>query len=313
MIIVPKYRDLIVPVKARSSARGFFKIEARDEHTGKTRVLADWFPNLLTTLGADLLGSTTPFSTCAVGSGNTAPTIADTALQSLVGSTTSINSGFPQYSAQSGSPYYGSTTFQYNFPAGTAAGNLAEVGVGSTATSLLSRALILDGGGSPTTITVLSSESLYVTYQFNHYVPTTDITGTIVIGGTSYGYTLRASNATQANDWAVVNGDKGGLYSAYVTNGALGAVTSAPSGSQSFSSGIANNSYSNGSHLMSGTATWDLTHGNLAGGVTCANAVFGISSGSRGSYQIQFGAAIPKDSSHVLTLEFSSGWTINSP
>lgn len=314
LIYVPKHRDIVVSVSTRIGVQGFYKIEAV-KPDGRRRVLADWFPNLITTLGSDLLGNAAPLGTCCVGSGNTAPALANTALQTLVASTTTVNAGFPTVSASSVSPYFGMTTTQYNFAAGVATGNLSEVGVGSAATSLLSRALILDGGGVPTTITVLANEALYVTYQLKQYVPLTDVTGTVTIAGVNYNYTLRAANATSANNWAYANGDRGGLAGANVlsvSNGAIQAITSGISGAPSQASSVANDAYVNGSHAMSGTATWGLSQGNVAGGITAAQVAFGAL-GSRGSYQIGFATPIPKDSSHVLTLSFSSSWAINTP
>lgn len=309
MILLPKYKDIIIPARAKIGLAGRYKIEAVGAD-GRRRVLADWFPNLITTLGADLLGNGSPLNVCAVGSGNTAPALTDTALQTLVGSTSSIQS--TTRAAAGSSPYFGSTTIIYNFVAGTATGNLAEVGVGATSTSLFSRALILDGGGSPTTITVLSTEALFVTYQLNQYVPLVDVTGTINISGTNYNYTLRGAEATSAN-WGYLNGDRGGLSTVFVFNGAIGAITGDPSGSSAGGGSIVNDAYSNGSHTLSGTVTYGIGSGNLAGGISAAEIFFGSAQSSRGTYQIGFATPIPKDSSHVLTLSFSSSWAINTP
>ncbi len=314
MIIVPRHRDLILPISVSRGVRGYFKIEAECKFTGKRRVLADWFPNLITTLGADLLGGNGCFNICAVGSGNTAPALANTALQTLVAQTTTINSGYPTYAVQSSAPYFGSTVFQYGFAAGVATGNLSEVGVGNTATSLFSRALILDGGGSPTTITVLSTEALYVTYQLNQYSQAADSTGTLTLNGTNYGYTLRASYANNAGYWAIRNNDSIGIYQSFVADGAFASVTGAPAGNQAYATSYSNPGYSNGSYSIGGTATWGLAAANFAGGLVNSVWVsFGVNNQSRGAYQIGFGTGVPKDSSHVLTLTLSTSWAINTP
>lgn len=316
IIIIPKYKDLWLPVSARTSARGRFKIEAVDKFSGKKRVLADWFDNLITTNGADLLGTATGFlNTCAVGSGNASPTLADTALQTLVSSTTTTT-GAPTYSNSGSAPWFSSTTTQYDFPAGTATGNLSEVGVGVTATNLFSRALILDGMGSPTTITVLSSEALYVTYQVNQYAPTTDVTGTVVIAGVTYSYTLRASQANNAGSWALQNSASAAIITPpVVSNGSIGSVTGSISGigASPNATSVANNTYSPGSFTNSGTATWGLTQGNAVGGVSAIEVSWGDSVATRGVYQIGVSPSIPKDASHIMTLSFSLAWAINSP
>lgn len=318
LIYVPK-REIIVPIKAALGMRGRYKIEAVNMTDGRRRVLADWFPNLITTNGADLLGGGNPLTYCSVGSGNRAPALTDTALQSLIATTGTNGPLGIQYGNPGSAPWYGSTTVQYAFAQGAATGNLSEVGVGAgnTGLNLFSRALILDGGGSPTTITVLSTEALYVTYQLNQYSPSADVTGNITIAGVVYAYTLRASLASSTN-WAYRNGDAGGVEQVTIYNGAIGTVTGSPSGTQATSTGIVNNSYSTGSFTLSGTASFGLTTGNFGGnGVTAAQVYFGTFQGTRGAYQVSFnaggGVGIPKDGSHNLTLSFSTSWVINSP
>lgn len=315
MIYVPKFKDILLPLTTQPKVAGFYKIEAV-QADGRRRLLADWFPNLITNIGLDQLGSTAVdiFGTCVVGSGNATPAFTDTALQAIVGSTTTQNS--QTRTAAASSPYFGTTTIVYNFAMGTATGNLSEVGLGPTSTTLFSRALILDGSGNPTTITVLSSESLFVTYQLNQFIPLADVTGSITIAGTSYSYTLRACNATVSNFWAIQSIDGGGLYthgsgnSQAVSNGVLGSITSGGiTGSLSGPSSQVNNAYSSGSFTMSGSNVYGLASGNFGGGgVTAAQCQFGSANGSRGTYQIGFGSGIPKDGSHILTLSFSTTW-----
>lgn len=314
MILIPRHRDIIVPLKTQSArVRGFYKFEAVRQD-GSRRLLADWFPNILTNSGADYLGISQfsgPLTYCAVGSGNSTPVVTDTTLDTFVAATTTTNS--TTHTAASSSPYFGTTTIQYNFPIGTATGNLSEVGVGpenssSARLNLFSRALILDGMGNPTTITVLSSEALYVTFQINQYVPLSDVTGNVTISGTSYAYTLRAYFATSTT-WAYQNDDAPTLNLAAAYNGAIGSITSSgPSGTAS-SGTVSSNSYSNGSSTLTGTITWGLAAGNLAGGISAISFTAGT---SRGSYQIGFSPAIPKTSSQVLTLDVGTSWAINS-
>jgi hypothetical protein len=315
MILIPKYRDLIIPVETKTRLQGRYKIEAVGQD-GRRRLLADWFPNLITNLGADQLGASfgNPVLFCSVGSGNATPLVTDTTLQSFVGSTSLTISS--SRTAQPAPPYFGTLTKVFNFPAGTATGNLSEVGIGpvTSGLSLFSRALILDGSLAPTTITVLSTEALYVTYQLNQYVPTVDVTGIVNIGGINYNYTLRASNATNANNWAFFQGgDPPGISSAGIYSGVIGAITAAgPSGTSAGADSNINDAYSNGSYTLTGTSTWNIATGNF-GGVTAAAVNFGTSAISRGSYQVGFGTTIPKDSSHVLTLSFRNSWLINTP
>lgn len=283
--------------------RGRFTIET--QAPGQKRRLRASFPNLITNNGLDQICSNSNYSlTCAVGSGNATPVVTNTALQSLVGSTSTLFSS--SRSVQSSPPYFGTLTNTYNFPAGTATGNLAEVGVGPNATSLISRALILDGGGSPTTITVLSSEALYVTYQLEQVVPTSDVTGTVSISGTSYGYTLRGASAT-GGVWELTNEEPSlSQFTAY--NGAIGAVTGTPTGSSSSADSVSTASYTTGSYTLDYTAGFSLTAGNLSGGISALYFSLGPSN-TRGAFQIGLGTAIPKTGSNVLTLNLSTTWS----
>lgn len=317
-IWVPKVKIIEATFEPKTRIAGYYKLQVI-RPDGSVRVDTGWFPNLITNIGLDQYDSSGFFSTCAVGSGNTAPAFTDTQLVSLVASTTNTVGSTTQ-AAQSSSPYFGTTTKSWAFVAGTATGNLSEVGIGVDATHLFSRALILDGGGSPTTITILSTEQLNVTYQLGSYVPLTDLTGTITLNAISYSYTLRAANATSAARWAYVPQDassitglggpfSGNFFSTTVTNGSIGAITGQPSGTSNSCDSATASSYTNGSFTRAGTSTWSINTGNLSGGVTAATVGFGQSNASRGQYQVSFSPAIPKDNTHVLTLNWSNSWT----
>lgn len=315
MILVPKSREIEIPIR-RGGMRGWYKIEAGDRF-GPRRVLADWFPNLITTLGRDLFGSKKNgqgfgagcATGCFVGTGNTAPAVTDTALQTLLASTTTVHAQSNPGNSSS-APYYGANLIQYQFAQGAAAGNLSEVGVGTASNSLFSRALILDGGGSPTTITVLSNEYLYVSYQLNLYNPTADVTGNVTIGGVVYAYVLRAETAG-AGDWNAVNltNDGGQLFGGRAFNGAIGTILGSPTGSNSDADTITPGTYSAGSYQQTGSLQWGLSAGNLSGGITVVDMRFiGVA-----NYQLSFSPAIPKDSSHILVLNVGHTWLNNSP
>lgn len=157
------------------------------------------FPNLITNAGLNAIGvnAGNPIETGQVGSGNNAPAFSDTQLQSRIAYTSNRPSGIGGASGISG----GAEPFAYvrtvwRFVDGQAAGNIQEVGVGQVVTNpatdpLFSRALVLDAAGDPTSITVLSDETLDLFYEFRIYLPTTDVTGSIVLEGVSYDYTIR--------------------------------------------------------------------------------------------------------------------------
>lgn len=290
---------------------GRYKLEAiRLDSDGKEisrRTLADWFPNLIVDQGLDRFGASgTLFSHCRVGTGNTAPANTDTSLVSQVWETSTINATSGTTTASS--PYYSSRVNTYRFAAAPSNQNLSEIGVGwaDVGGTLFSRALILDGGGSPTTITVLTGEILDATYEFRVYSPTTDVSGSISISSVSYSYTLRAALASTNNTpgWPAtasvgqgVSISSNGLTNS-VYSGAIGAVTGTPAGTiGTGASSVSNSAYSNGSYYRDATLTYDLSSGNLVGGFRSMLFVFTLF-----CFQIEFSPNIPKTNTSQFTL-----------
>lgn len=329
IIHVPKYTEyeVNVPTAPVMGLQGFYKLEALKDD-GRVRPLTDWFPNIITNKGIDIYGvDNIPVGICVVGTGNATPLVTDVSLQTQLALVS--NNVARSHSAVGSSPYYTSMVHTHQFGFGAATGNLSEVGIGTGATSLFSRALILDGGGTPTTITVLSNEALSVTYELRQYVPLTDVTGTINIGGVNYNYTLRASSATNPDvwgwEWNPGNSVNVGPASASspnfaVTsyNGSIGAITSGPGGSQNTSGSPTNSTYSNGTGYYDTQWNWAIGDANfgVGDGIKSIRWQCGYQSfiGSaavgrgRGAYQIDFGAKIPKDNTKILQLGIRHAW-----
>lgn len=292
----------MITMQHETQCAGWFKIEAI-RPDGTRRVLADWFPNLILNGGLDRMGENADYlNWCQVGSGSTAPVATQTALVNRIAGTNTMQNTVN--GAQASAPYYGWYRRTYRFAQGVAAGNLSEVGVGWAASgSLFSRALILDGGGSPTTITVLSDEVLDVTYELRRYPGTVDLTGTVVLGGVTHNWVSRAAGVT--NSWAWAGVSAMALDSAWAYNGDIGAVTTiSPSGTQGTLS-TTPLAYSSGSYRCASTVSAGLNDSNLVGGVRSIGiySYHGI-----GRYQIQFDPAIPKDNTKVLSLTIQHTW-----
>lgn len=282
---------------------GFFKFQATNAETGQSRVLADWFPNLITDQGLNQIGIGVQIDRCVVGSSSTPPSFTDSSLASFVAATTN-NIGNSTIMASS-PPYYGANRRTYRFAMGAAAGNLSEVGMGWANNQLFSRALILDSGGNPTTITVLENEFLDVTYELRLYAPDTDEVGQFTLDGNLYDYTLRAARVTDPQYWGMFNGSQAAIfydYGATCYSGDIGVVTSSPSGI-SHSALPGHFGYSNGSLTRSATASWGLTEANFGTGVRSL-----LLRGYMGSYQIRFTPVIPKDATRTLRLDFATSW-----
>lgn len=292
---------------------GYFNLVVRDSKTLKIKRETGFFKNIITDYGLNRLGSGGIFNGCSVGSGTSTPSATDTQLQSQIARTTTILAASTVMS--SGAPYYTARVYTYRFPEGAAAGNLSEVGINAaTATpfQLWSRALIVDGSGNPTTITVFSNEVLDVVYECRVYAMESDVTGgPITLLGTQYNWTLRARGVT--SDFAtsfLANGTQSSSGSTAYT-GAIGPVTAAnPSGSVAGASTIpVLAAYSNNSYKRQLTITWTIAQGNSGGiqsiAVDCISGV-----GPR--FQIGFDKSFPKGPTNTLSVVFEYSWARRS-
>lgn len=312
MIIIPKKNFLEAELSANTGLSGRFMLtKYKADSNGQpiadsAVVVADWFDNIITNQGLNRIGTNSDWlDAVQVGSGTATPQATDTGLQTFVAGT-STNQSFA-FSAQSTPPYFATFTRTRRFAVGAAAGNLSEVGVGwaTTGSTLFSRALILDGSGNPTTITVLADEVLDVTYQLRTYPPANDVSGSITVTGVgTIATTTRAAFVTSTT-WAS-DGTVGGIHNPSIFSGSIGAITDSPSGSSSQVSAT-NNTYSNNSLQMTASATWGLNNGNFS--VNSLLFRLGANdSNQMGVMQVGFGTPIPKTSSNTLTLNFTHTW-----
>lgn len=285
------------------------KVDAQgNEIPGTRRQPLPPFRNLITNAGLNRMATADDWlSICQVGTSSASPLPTDTALGARKASSSDAISR--RTAAQSSAPYYCSNTATFRFSAGSATGNLTEVGVGWASTGgLFSRALIVDTAGAPTTLTVLADEVLDVTYQFRAYPPLIDKTGVITLAGDNYEWVGRACNVSfvsASEGWtapeAALLSTVGAGGIAY--NGTIGAITTFPSGSPAHGATSANLPYSNDSFTREGTLTFGLTQGNLSGGIGAVHYKQGM-----GAYQIGFTPNIPKDGTKVLTLTVRTTW-----
>ena len=262
------------------------------------RIVTDWFPNLITDGGLDILATRSfgsASSYCQVGSGNTTPAFTDSDLASYVayvGGTSAYSLDMPLL--------YQQCDRTYSFGLGVAAGNLSEIGVGwGTSTNLFSRALILDSEGSPTTITVLSDEYLTVIYSYRMYGLLADTTGSVTFTGNlagTYGWTLRHSTF----DTRLVTQDMLYITSTYCYNGPMAIIGSVPSGYSSC--GYTSVGYVAGTHTSSMTVTASVTQGNLSGGIKSIAFYLGT------RWQVEFDTPIPKTDQDSLSITFEMTW-----
>jgi len=164
--------------------------------------------NLLTNYGmnqfATAAAGTHLFDYCRVGTGSTTPDFTDLVLATHRAASHSVPATGDALVIRRNIatlPYYYECDVRRSFAAGTADGNLTEIGmsVASTGSTLCSRALITDIYDAPATLVVAADEILEVTYTWRVYIPTTDVTGTTSIKSTSYDWTMRPCGIHQSN------------------------------------------------------------------------------------------------------------------
>lgn len=295
-----------------------------------SRDVAD-FPNLITDYGLNYFGSNSGAAAyCQVGTGTTTPTFGDTALVARVASSNTEDSSNRSQQIVVGPPRFASAVSMRRFAAGTpgiAGAALAEVGFGNVAVgNLWNRALIRDGGGSPTTITIAADEILDVYLETRLYIPTGDGTPQVLnLGGVDYTFTRRVIR--NSNMRSIGGSTEGwGLHNAPssmtqpLLGGGTGFGTGAQRGSSAYNGAITtengvepsgtadgaaatNSSYVNGTYQKDGSLIWDITRGNLAGGISAMTVTTQMS-----AWQYSISPPIPKTSSQSLSINVRQTW-----
>lgn len=280
-------------------------ISGKDVVTGEV----PWFNNLILNQGLNLMASNDNYLTwCHVGTGTTAEVVGNTALETFLAATQSTQSSTA--SAQGSAPYYGKRTTVKRFAEGAAEGNVSEVGFGIQAATgnLFTRALVKDGGGSPTTISVQNDEWLDVSYELRLYPDHLTLYEVSVDG---YALDVLASQVTNVTYWGLPIGEDVGFSASVAQRGwchpstaVLGPVTGIPTGSglDSFTTGSVGG-YSGGSYSRNISYNVGLSDGNVSGGIGAMQFFSTL-----GAYQILFSPVIAKDATKVLDIVLNYAW-----
>lgn len=265
----------------------------------------DWFDNIITNQGLDILGEDTYLRYCRVGTGSATPVATDESLQSSIAVTDTILSTSDTFSAVS--PYYSAVIRTFRFGVGVAAGNLTEVGIfqSSATDSCGSRALIVDGMGDPITLTVLSNEILDVVYELRTYMMEVDGTGVVTLDSVDYDWTARSALAAGGSQYGLTLFGAAALsYRAYPATGAIAAVTSSPTGTSGFQT-MTPLSYSPGDYYLDYTSTWGVDDDNFGWNsivTTSGSGAFGP------LFQVGFDPTFDKTNTKIVTLAFRLSW-----
>ena len=312
---------MIPMIELKSELEGIIKLEIiKEDGTLKQgKALNIPFKNLITNIGLDYLSSGNTIGAacqyCKVGTGSTAPSVNDTSLVSQAGSIspTGTQTDSVQTSVE---PYYSQHKTVYTFSIGAVAGNLTEIGFFSASSggTMWSRALIKDSGGNPTTLTLLATEQLKVTYTVRRYIPAS-LTGSFTLNtngtNSTVNYTITPANITNPSTvWQAgrCSTSSSTFLYAYETN-TLGPITSNPSGLPSNRLSLTAGSYTSGSFQRDFTITIPTSTANFTTGV--GSLLFWNyieSSISTYGYQCSFSPNIMKTSSQTLAIGIRLSW-----
>ena len=313
--IIEPSRELIV----RNEVSGqFIATLWNPEHGVKMEVAT---PNLVLNSGMDRLatGSASPeaIAYCQVGTSSAAVDATQSALSSWLASSNTLQ-GSTTDTYVVGPPDYTQRIKTFRFGAGVGTGNLAEVGVGwsSSGSSLFSRALFLDGGGSPIVIPKTSIDILDISYVMRVYPMGSDVTGTLTISGTSYDYTIRAasvSNVTGPHSPEAYslgysyNQDSRSTYQAPAVTTDLVSRTSSiyyvSDADPWVSNSQARAAYTSGNFYRDVTSVWGIDRANFSIKRVGFGQVWGHS-----AYQCAFASPIVKNNTQSLSLTFRQSW-----
>lgn len=286
-----------------------------------------FFDNLITNTGMNRIGDVTTNATngiaafntlCGrfvVGSGSAVPQFTDTALQNPV-AFASANPVLDKESSNYERGWY-EITVRHQFGQGQAAGNLSEIGIQHTSTSgpLWSRALILDGAGNPTTITVLPDDFLTCYYTLRIMIPKEDAVFNIdvdydedgIVPTVVTGRPLGANDSSTSSGWGLqtaATSTAGYAYLQFYTGGLAAPTANAPLGSTAASSTSTFSTvpYVTNSFERYVTRTNGLNEHNSQELRTArVNALMG-------AWQIEFNPPLQKNNTQTMQLTFGYSW-----
>jgi len=303
----------------------FRLVTSKDAECKQVTEDTGFFDNLITNTGMNRVGEVTTNSNntsssfpmlCGrfvVGSGSAEPQFTDTALQNPV----AFAPGEPVLDNESSSYVRGwyEITVRYQFGKGQAAGNLSEIGIQHTSASgpLWSRALILDGQGSPTTITVLPTDFLTCYYTLRIMIPQQDVVFNIdvdydvdgIVPTVVTGRPLNANNSSPQSGWGLQTASTSSWAGLQFFTGSLATPTALnPLGS---SVGGQTLTFSNVPYVTDSferyvTRTNGLNEHNSQELRTARLAAL------MGYWQIEFNPPLQKDNTQTMQVTFGYSW-----
>lgn len=292
-------------VVVHNAVGGRFKFVIRDGESLRVKRRTPWMKNMILDAGLNRLGTGSIADWCQVGTSSSGVSAGQTALVARIAATIDTNA----YS-QGANPtpvYYNWHRRVYRFAVGVAAGNISEVGVGwASSGSLWSRALTVNSGGVPTTITVLPTEVLDVVYELRVEMNVIDVPVSMMIGGIMRSCIVRPANVTApVEPYVFGRGPYSGMVYAFgsVFTGGIAAVTAQPTGELGIPGATHSYlAYSNNSLQRVMRSVYPLSSSPVAIQST-------LHTTNLGDFQISYSPSIVKGTTETLTLDFLASWS----
>lgn len=270
----------------KTAFSGRFRLEVRNAYTHQLTKVRE-FNNTITNAGLDSYGNNVAgnLGRCWIGTGTTTPTINDTVLaNSRAFANGAANNEQCSLLAPTEPNWTPSAKLKYRFEAGTATGEVSEVGISTRAEPtannfiLWSRALVTDAYDRPSSVTVLEDEYLDVFYILKLHTNLKDTSFTFNLGGETYNCVNRIAKAQDTrclvaagSTFGQLNFSSGISIKAIFNSNKLGTInesikdydqTSLINVTPSLSA------YVNGTFYRDSVVIFDVNTGNLADGIT---------------------------------------------
>jgi len=292
--------------------RGRFKL-VKTFANGASAVIAD-FSNIITDGGLQYIANNPyPTSYAYLGTGTATPAANDNNITAYV----THNGGNPVSTAitwvSTPTPLKRMTQ-SYRWSIGALNGNYSEIGLGWSSNpsgALWSRALILDGAQSPTTISVSSAEQLDAYYTVEDVIDTADTPFSITVTnvGTVDGFSRRLNannaNAHIAREGIIGSQNAGSVFYAALYTGVLGTYDAGTV----VGGGIISNG--SGNWVATGSLTKDWTVNFSTAGSGNVKSVYGYpASNPNGNFAFgyEFDTAISKTTDQTMSFSGRVTW-----
>lgn len=313
-IITPGHPDFYInkrnyievePTPAATRVEGWYTLQRIKPGYGVIEELS--FPNLITDFGMNALGGNYSPDYFHVGTSTSQPSNTDTSLGAFGTSFNGSGTGDGAYSNSGPPDYYARRTVVKKSNIGAATGNWTEIAVSPQAGNgnILSRALILDSAGNPTTFTVLSDEQMQASYELRHYPVFVDDVRAVTISGVPKDTITRVCNAST---WQWLSFGFGYMFHftrCYAYSGDINAsaVSGLPAGSSLGAGSVALAAYGSNNFYRDATATWQ------AGAATGTHRSYvWTNDWNSALFQVQYDPPIVKSATQQLIINQRYSW-----